>query len=477
VIEQVIAPNPLMIAPFVVLLAVIALAPLLAPDWWLRHYPKVAFGLGAITLSYYLFGLHAHHRVLEVAHEYVSFIALIGSLFVVSGGIHIAIKGEATPQENTVFLLIGAVIANLLGTTGASMVLIRPWIRMNKYRITTHHIVFFIFIVSNVGGCLTPIGDPPLFLGYLKGIPFWWVAEHCWPMWAFGVGALLAIFYVVDLRNYRRAPKEVRQELAEPCDVWRFEGLGNLVFLAILIGAVFIRHPLFLREVIMVAVAAGSYFTTRKSIHEANHFNFHPIREVTILFVGIFATMIPALDWLQLNAGKVMGEHTAAGWFYWGSGTLSSVLDNAPTYLSFLSAIFGTFIDADIIGQVRHLVETHGADLAAVTGPHAEEIKQTFLALQKYHPADLAAQTVTLDEIEICFLLGNLKYNAYVLAVSIGAVFFGAATYIGNGPNFMVKSIAHHQKVHTPTFLGFIFKYTLPFLLPVLLLTWWVFFR
>jgi Na+/H+ antiporter NhaD/arsenite permease-like protein len=168
--------------------------------------------LGAITLGYYLFGLQAHGRVLEVAHEYVSFIALIGSLFVVSGGIHITVKGEATPLANVVFLFVGALVANLLGTTGASMLLIQPWIRMNKYRVTAHHIVFFIFIVSNVGGCLTPIGDPPLFLGYLHGIPFWWVAAHCWPMWAVGVGILLAMFYVVDRMNFARAPREVREE-------------------------------------------------------------------------------------------------------------------------------------------------------------------------------------------------------------------------------------------------------------------------
>ena len=466
-----------MILPFGVLLAVIALGPLAAPAWWHRHYGKVACALGAVTLAYYLFGLQAHERVLHVAHEYVSFIALIGSLFVVSGGIHISVKGEATPRANVVLLLVGAVIANVLGTTGASMLLIRPWIRMNKYRITAHHIVFFIFIVSNAGGCLTPIGDPPLFLGYLKGIPFWWVAEHCWPMWAVGVGALLAIFYLVDTLNYRRAPKAVRAELAEPRDQWRFEGLANLGFLAVILGAVFINHPPLLREGLMAAAAAGSYFTTRPHVHEANHFNFHPIQEVAILFLGIFATMMPALDWLQLHAQDVMGDHPAAGWFYWGSGALSSVLDNAPTYLSFLSAIFGSFIDPDIVGQVQHLIQTGGTDLAAVSGAHAEENKRTFLALRQYHADALASKAASLDEIGICYLLGNLKFNAYILAVSIGAVFFGACTYIGNGPNFMVKAIADQQKVHTPTFLGYVFKYTLPVLLPVLGLIWLLFFR
>jgi Na+/H+ antiporter NhaD/arsenite permease-like protein len=169
--EALIHPTPWMVLPFIVLLAAIALGPLLVPDWWSRHYPKVAFSLALLTIGYYLFGLQGGAAVLHTAEEYISFMALIGSLFVVAGGIHINVKGEATPAANVLFLAIGAVVANLLGTTGASMLMIRPWLRMNKYRVTAHHVVFFIFIVSNVGGCLTPIGDPPLFLGYLKGIP------------------------------------------------------------------------------------------------------------------------------------------------------------------------------------------------------------------------------------------------------------------------------------------------------------------
>ena len=262
-------------------------------------------------MIYYLFGLHAYDTVLHTAHEYVSFIALIGSLFVVAGGIHITVQGEATPAVNVLFLTIGAIISNVLGTTGASMLLIRPWIRMNRYRITAHHIVFFIFIVSNVGGCLTPIGDPPLFLGYLKGIPFWWVAEHCWPMWLTGLAILLTMFFIVDCGNYLRAPKRVRRELAEPPDHWRFEGLGNLLFLALILVAVFITKPQFLRELCSSPPPLALTSQRRDDVHDANHFNFHPIREVTILFMGIFATMMPALDWLQLNAGK-MGTPTPA---------------------------------------------------------------------------------------------------------------------------------------------------------------------
>jgi Na+/H+ antiporter NhaD/arsenite permease-like protein len=430
--HEAIQPNPWMILPFVVLLATIALGPLLFPHWWHNNFGKTAISLGAVTLCYYLFGLHAYERVLHVAHEYVSFIALIGSLFVVSGGIHITVKGEATPLENVLFLLFGAVIANVLGTTGASMLLIRPWIRMNKYRITAHHIVFFIFIVSNVGGCLTPIGDPPLFLGYLKGVPFWWVAEHCWPMWAVGLAMLLATFFVVDRHNYLRAPKAVREKLAEPSDTWKFEGGINVLYLIIILGAVFINNPPFLRETIMAAAALASWKTTKKHIHDANQFNFYPIQEVVILFVGIFATMMPALDWLGANA-KSLGTPTPA-LFYWGTGALSAMLDNAPTYLSFL------------------------------------QVAQAATAL----PAGATA----VGEHETMHALLQLPgFAGLLVAISIGAVFFGACTYIGNGPNFMVKAIADQQKVHTPTFLGYVFKYTLPYLLPMLLVVWLVFFR
>ncbi len=419
-----------MILPFGLLLAMIALAPLFFLHWWERHYPKVAYVLGSITLAYYLFGIRDYHEVMHTAEHYVSFICLVGSLFVVSGGIHIKIKGEATPLANVMFLLFGAVIANVLGTTGASMLLIRPWIRMNKYRITTHHIVFFIFIVSNAGGCLTPIGDPPLFLGYLEGIPFWWVLENCWLIWLTGIILLLGIFYGLDTLNYRKAPKQVRERLAEPPDEWHFEGWANLLFLGMILGAVFITKPPFLRELIMIAAAVGSYFTTQRHIHKANHFNFEPIREVAILFSGIFATMIPALAWLETNAGG-MGEMTSS-FFYWGTGLLSGALDNAPTYLSFLSASLGMF---------------------------AED------------------KGVALNQIQVTMLLEDPEFNRHIVAISVAAVFFGANTYIGNGPNFMVKFIADQQKVHVPTFLGYIFKFTLPVMIPVVAVLWWIFFR
>jgi Na+/H+ antiporter NhaD/arsenite permease-like protein len=415
------APNPWMILPFALLLGAMAFAPLSAPRWWLRHYAQVALGLGAVTLGYYLFVLRDTPRVVHTGHDYASFITFIGSLFIVSGGIHIRVKGEATPLANVIFLLTGAIVANVLGTTGAAMVLIRPWIRMNRYRVTAHQIVFFIFIIANVGGCLTPIGDPPLFLGYLQGVPFWWVAKHCWPMWATGVGLLLAIFYVVDRINFLRAPRAVREQEAAH-ETWSFDGLPNLFFLAVILGAVFVHRPLFLREVLMLAATVGSYFTTSKSVHAANDFNFHPVQEVAVLFAGIFATMMPALDWLNLNARSLLGDQPAPGIFFWGTGTLSSALDNAPTYLGFLNALFGVTGARDITELLR-------------------------------------------------------QNSASLLAISVGAVFFGAATYIGNGPNFMVKAIADQQNIRMPTFLEFVIKFTLPFLLPVLLVVWLLFFR
>jgi Na+/H+ antiporter NhaD/arsenite permease-like protein len=468
-------PSLLMAAPFVGLLAAIALAPLFFSNWWGRHFAKVSFGLAAVTLVYYLGVLHAGPRALRTGIEYVSFICLIGSLFVVSGGIHITVRGEATPAVNVVFLFVGALLANVLGTTGASMLLIRPWLRMNKYRLTAHHVVFFIFLISNVGGSLTPVGDPPLFLGYLKGVPFWWVGIQCWPIWLTGVGVLLAMFYVVDSRNFRRAPREVRQKETAH-EEWRFQGLVNLFFLGVILGASLINRPPFLREVLMVAAAAGSWYCTQKSVHESNDFNFGPIKEVAILFAGIFATMMPALDWLQANASH-MGQLTA-GFFFWGSGTLSSFLDNAPTYLTFLSAGQGAFMPPETGVAIADYVKAHGADLAAVgSSPHAEQICQAVAGLKAHFPAALAAGKLTTEQTQMALMLGDPLQVKCLKAISIGSVFFGANTYIGNGPNFMVKAIADQQKAHTPTFLAYIVRFTLPFMLPMLALVWLLFFR
>ena len=464
--------DPLMAIPFATLLLMIAVAPLINRHLWEKHYPVVALGLAIIPLVYYLFVLGAPARVIHTAFEYLSFISLIGSLFVVSGGIHIRIRGRSTPAANVALLGVGAVVSNLLGTTGASMILIRPFLRVNRYRIKPFHVVFFIFIVSNMGGALTPIGDPPLFLGYLRGIPFFWVAEALWFKWLVGILIVLVVFYVLDLKSFKDLSKKVQHDVEEGREEGEVSGLQNVVFLVVILVSVFITDPPFVREALMIGAAVGSYLTTPRSIHEKNDFNFIPIKEVAILFFGIFATMIPALDWLEHNAGQI-GIHTP-GQFYWATGMLSSVLDNAPTYLNFLSAEIGLLVDPAVVARVQELVGS-GAGVAGLTGPNAEVVRATYLTLVQYHYAAVAAHAVPADQIAAAYLIAN--HSLHVQAISIGAVFFGACTYIGNGPNFMVKSIADHSGIRTPTFTGYLVGYALPVLIPVFALLWFLFFR
>ncbi len=441
---------PSWIIPFALLLALIATMPLTphtVKHLWEKYYPVVSIVLGSIVAGYYLLKVpHGPHEVAKTMEEYFAFIALIGSLFVVSGGIHISIRGEARPVGNVIFLLVGALLANVIGTTGASMVLIRPWIRMNKYRITTFHIVFFIFIVSNVGGALTPIGDPPLFLGYLHGVPFFWLLEKAMLPWLFTLGLLLGVFYVLDTRNFLRAPKKIREMETRNEPAVKVEGLQNLLFLMIIVGGVFLPETYFIRPLVMIAAAVAAYLTTKPAVRESNEFNFGPIKEVAFLFVGIFATMMPALDYLKEH-GKELGFERPIQ-YYLATGGLSAVLDNAPTYLNFLTLAETSIIPND--------VQAHAATVFAAGG-NGE--------LQDLMPWLLNPNSQA----------NGVPASLFVVAVSLGAVFFGAMTYIGNGPNFMVKSIAESAKVHTPSFFGYVFKFSLPFLLPVLLLAGWIF--
>ncbi|MHB1082601.1 MAG: sodium:proton antiporter [Prosthecobacter sp.] len=418
-----------MLAPFAILLLCIALMPLFAAHFWEHHYPKVAVALGMVTAAYYAFVQHDWHPLQHAAHEYVSFMALVGSLFVISGGINIRVKGEATPLVNTFYLLIGAVLANFIGTTGASMLLIRPWIQMNKFRITGFHIVFFIFVVSNVGGCLTPIGDPPLFLGFLRGVSFFWVLQHCWQAWVLALVLLLGAFFIFDTRNFARVPKQIREAETAHED-WFFRGLLNVVWLGVVLAAVFLPKSvqettllgLFtIPALVMFAAAVASYYTTKPEVHEANDFNFGPVKEVGFLFVGIFLTMIPALQILQ--SGEAL-QISSPMQYYFTTGALSAFLDNAPTYLSFLAAS---------MGQQHLSVDSH-TDVMTFAAEHAP----------------------------------------HLIAISLGAVFFGAGSYIGNGPNFMVKAIADKSKVHAPSFLGYLFRFSIPILLPILILVGWI---
>ncbi len=469
---MIMAPNPWMIAPFIALLLAIAVMPFINRHWWERNYPYVSIGLALIVALYYVFGLKEPSRLLHTGIEYLSFISLIGSLFVVAGGILIRIKGKSTPLANVVLLGIGAVISNIVGTTGASMILIRPYLRVNKYRVKPYHVVFFIFIVSNLGGALTPIGDPPLLLGYLRGVPFFWVAEHLWYKWLIVLAGILFVFYIIDRMSFSNISEMLQEKIEEEGEQGEVAGGVNALFLCIVVGAVFVTDPPFLREAIMITATVASYLTTKKDIHAKNEFNFLPIKEVAILFAGIFVTMIPALDWLQLNS-RAIGI-TTVGEFYWMTGVLSALLDNAPTYLNFLSAAVGLFVNTEIVLEVQHLIESRGSDIAQIMGGHAGEVKATFLTLQRYHNDLILTGKVSLDQINIAYLIGN--HNEYLQAISISAVFFGAMTYIGNGPNFMVKSIAEQAGVKCPSFFEYIVKYSLPFLLPLFAIVWLLFF-
>jgi Na+/H+ antiporter NhaD/arsenite permease-like protein len=409
-------------SPFVLLLLLIAVMPLASHSikrYWDSYYPLVAVGLGGVVSAYYLGALPGGGAIVgHTLGEFFSFITLIGSLFVVAGGIHLKTKGEATPLANVVFLAIAGTTANLIGTTGASMVFIRPWIRANKIRASAYHVVFFIFIVANVGGALTPVGDPPLFLGYLRGVPFFWLLQHVVVQWLVTMGAILTAFWVFDRRSFRHMPAKLQHEVETHGERWRFDGALNLVLLLAIIGAVFLPDRGFLRELVMIAAAVVSWFLTPKAVHEENHFTFGPIKEVAWLFTGIFLTMMPALGYLAEH-GQILGFSSSLQ-YYFASGALSSVLDNAPTYANFFQ-----------LAQATTAAPTTAALL--VSHPH------------------------------------------FIIGVSLGSVFFGAMTYIGNGPNFMVKSIAHDAGVHCPSFFGYIFRYSLPILLPILALTGWLF--
>ena len=435
-IEETPEIPPALIIPFGLLLLLIAtmpLSPAKLKHLWEHYYPHVAVTLGLLVAGYYLIGMPGGERIIgHTLHEYFSFISLIGSLFVVAGGIHLKVKGEGTPLANVVFLAVAAVATNFIGTTGASMLLIRPWIRVNKYRVCAFHIVFFIFIVSNCGGALTPIGDPPLFLGYLRGVPFFWLVEHAILPWAFVNGLLLAAFYAFDRHSFSKVAAPVRARATQEQETWRFAGSINILFLLAIIVGVFLPEKFFIREVVMLGAALASYKLTPKQVHQENHFNFAPVKEVAWLFLGIFLTMMPALGYLEEH-GKEAGLNKPTQYYY-ATGLLSAVLDNAPTYLNFLKLAEVTFVEQTPEEKAS------GGDYD----------KRAVAQLLKTSPQ-------------------------FVVALSLGAVFFGAMTYIGNGPNFMVKSIAESSGVKVPTFFGYLFKYSLPILLPILMLTAWLF--
>jgi len=435
------------IIPFVGILLSIALMPLFFPHFWHHHFPKVAAFWSLVLAVPFLFFFKGA-AVYSIAHiflaDYIPFIILLWALFTVSGGIYIKGSLKGTPAINCLLLLIGTLLASIIGTTGASMLLIRPILRSNSWRLhKVHTIVFFIFLVSNIGGALTPLGDPPLFLGFLHGVPFFWTFKLL-PQMAFASTILLFLYLIMDSYWYKKEDKSaLQQSEVEPL---RIEGKLNLIFLVGIIGGVLFSGIVrmgeinifgisqtienLIRDAILVAMGILSLIFTRPETRKGNDFSWAPIAEVAYLFAGIFMTIIPALAILKA------GENGALAWliksvntpahYFWAAGALSSFLDNAPTYLTFFNS-----------------------------------------ALGKFYPGMPEAQAVA------SLIVDKIPYLA---AISAGAVFMGANTYIGNAPNFMVKSIAEEAGVKMPSFFGYMFKYSLPILLVLFIVMTFIFY-
>jgi Na+/H+ antiporter NhaD/arsenite permease-like protein len=411
-------PNPLSMIPFGALLLSLAIGPSLPEKQWHRHHGKICATFAALTTFYYIFWLRAGSRVLHAVFEYGSFIVVLAGFFVVAGTIHFRVRGRGTPALNTLFLFAGALLGSLLGTVGASMLLIRPWIALNRARLAGFHTAFFIFVVSNIGGVLLPIG-PPLLLGYLKGVPFLWTAQRCWLPWIVTLAALLIVFYLFDHLNFRRAKRETPAG-----EKWECAGAANFLAIAAMLTCLIIA-PAGWRELVIAAIATAAYWFNPPEIRQRNEFSFEPLKEIAWIFVGIFGTMIPVLDYVERHAGD-LGLRSDFQ-FYWTTGAVSAVLDNAPAYLTFF------------------------AGALSLHGLRIEDARQV---------AEFIAQ-----------------HDHSLIAISLGATFFGALTYIGNGPNLLVKAIAEHAGVQTPGFFGYIFKFALPILLPIFALVSLLFFR
>lgn len=423
--------------PFAIMLLSIAVLPLIFESWWERNRHKltVALVLAVPTAIYLINNGLVHNLEHQILFDYIPFIMLLASLFVVTGGIHLSGDIKAKPIINTLFLGIGYLLASIMGTTGAAMLLIRPVITTNQQRkYKTHTVLFFIATVANCGGLLTPLGDPPLFLLFLRGAPFTWFLNLL-PEWAFVGTFLLLIYFLVDTYYYKKEHWVHLSADAREIEPLRITGTINFIFLlGVILSVAFINDgfiPLmkdnpdtgylapiwlkFLREIILGLLIALSLYATKKEVREKNKFSWRPIIEVAVVFLGIFITMVPTMLYLAQNASSF--GLTEPWQFYYTAGTLSSFLDNAPTAVAF-----------------------HGVALGLVNSGQA------------------AAEIAGIPEL-------------LLKAIAVGSVFFGAMTYIGNGPNFMVKAIAEENKVEMPSFFGYMFKFSLLVLLPLYILT------
>ena len=433
------------IIPFVGILLSIAMFPLVAPNFWHHNFGKISAFWVVSFIVPFLIKEGFNVTLYEILHvgllEYIPFIILLLSLFTISGGVQLTGSLVGTPFLNTIILLIGTILASWMGTTGAAMLLIRPLIRANSFRKNkTHIIVFFIFLVANIGGSLTPLGDPPLFLGFLKGIDFFWTTSAMLAPMSFMVVSLLIIFFALDTYNYGKELVPIKVE--SETEKLGIKGSFNLILLlGVIAGALIsgfwkpgIYFDIFhvhmelqnvIRDVLLLGLAYSSWVFTSKSIREANEYTWFPIIEVAKLFAGIFVTIIPAIAILKAGTNgvlaSVISSVTQDGeplnyMYFWATGILSSFLDNAPTYLVFFN--------------------TAGGDPSVLMG----EMSNT------------------------------------LLAISMGAVFMGANTYIGNAPNFMVKSISESSGIEMPSFFGYLFKWSIPILLPLFIIVSYIFF-
>jgi len=442
------------VAPFVVILLAIALLPLFTSHWWESNLNKgVISTLCSLPVLAYLVwtGPIGMEVLAETLQDYYGFIILLVALFTISGGIHLEGDLKATPIVNSAFLGLGAILASFIGTTGAAMVLIRPLLNTNRERKYKNHIfIFFIFLVANIGGSLLPVGDPPLFLGYLFGVPFFWTLR-LWPLWLTAVAIVLGVFYIWDTRAYsKESPADIRRDIRQQKKL-KVHGLINVVLILGVLGSVVVLsdYPMgpysinlkWMRQPVMILLALISYVldhrkkdqahkrgqTQFKSPREHNAFTFYAMIEVAVLFIGIFITMTPAICLLKAHGAETGVKH--AWQFFWMSGGLSSFLDNAPTYATYFA-----------LGQgvTKGLLASGGgfSVIEANTGPIAENI---------------------------------------LMAISAGSVFMGANTYIGNAPNFMVKSICEEAKVKMPSFFGYM-AYSIGILIPTFLLITYIYF-
>jgi len=444
------------ILPFVGILFSIAIFPLVAPRFWHRHFPKISALWALVFAIPFLIAFKdaAFQAILHTyVGDYIPFIILLWALFTAAGGIYVGGSLRGSPRVNLVLLLIGTALASWIGTTGAAMVMIRPLLRANSWRrYRVHTIVFFILLVANIGGSLTPLGDPPLFLGFLHGVPFFWVTKGLLPHMLLVCALLLSLYFFVDRYFYRKEESPPPKVPGE--EGLKVEGLHNIVFLLGVMSAVIFSGsvklgeiPIYghvslsrqdiLRDGFLLLMIFLSLRTTSWSTRRKNEFSWFPIQEVAYLFAGIFMTIIPALAILQVGDQGALAALIQAvkepHHFFWATGSLSSFLDNAPTYLTFFNLSLGSLgmSEADVPGALGYL---------------GEELR-------------------------------NPTFISYLTGISAGAVFFGAMTYIGNAPNFMVKSISEEAGVPMPSFFGYMIKYSVPILIPIFVIVTFVFFR